>query len=138
MTQFWFKSDLFDIEPGEDDDINPRIYGRQLANWLKQRLEESGYKVEPVILEDWGRCLMLTRDPFRLWIGCGNVTDLEDDAAAAPAGTEVVWTCFTEAEIPFWKRLFGKPDTGPAIEKLTATLESIFANEPRIQQVPEP
>jgi hypothetical protein len=70
-----FKSSKFEIEPGEDADINPRIYGRQLAIWRKERLEQSGYAVEDIINEDWGRCFMCQRDPFMLWVGCGNMSD---------------------------------------------------------------
>lgn len=28
---YWFKSTLFDIEPGEDKETNPGMYGRQFA-----------------------------------------------------------------------------------------------------------
>jgi len=66
MDGYRFTSDLFEIEPGEDEQINPRRYGRQLASWLKAGLESRGYSVEPVIAEDWGRCLMCSRDPFLL------------------------------------------------------------------------
>ena len=48
----WFRSTRFEIEPGEDDEINPGIYGKQLAAWLKARLEDRGYQVEPVIKQD--------------------------------------------------------------------------------------
>jgi hypothetical protein len=72
---YWFKSSKFEIELGEDADINPRIYGRQLAVCLKARLEQNGYAVENIINEDWGRCLMCQRDPFMLWVGCGNMSD---------------------------------------------------------------
>ena len=34
MDQFWFKTNLFDIEPNEDEETNPRIYGKQFAHWL--------------------------------------------------------------------------------------------------------
>jgi hypothetical protein len=54
MNGYWFKSNIFEIEPGEDEEINPRIYGRQLAIWLKDKLEKRGYKIEPIINEDWG------------------------------------------------------------------------------------
>jgi len=54
---YLFKSSKFEIEPGEDVEINPRIYGRRLAIWLKERLEQSGYAVEEIINEDWARCL---------------------------------------------------------------------------------
>ena len=69
---YWFKSSKFEIEPREDEDINPRIYGRQSAVWLKRRLEE---RFEDIINEDWGRSLMCQREPFMLWVGCGNVWD---------------------------------------------------------------
>ena len=63
MEGYRFKSSKFEIEPGEDEEINPRMYGRQLARWLKQRLEEKGYSVEDIINEDWGSasCAAVTR-----------------------------------------------------------------------------
>ena len=64
MDGYWFTSKLFTVEAGEDEEVNPGRYGRQLATWLKAQLEQRGYGVEPVITEDWGRCLMLSRDPF--------------------------------------------------------------------------
>ena len=30
-SRFWFKSSLFEIEPGEDEEINPNIYGKQVG-----------------------------------------------------------------------------------------------------------
>ena len=120
MEGYWFKSSKFDIEPGEDQEINPRMYGRQLARWLKERLEDKGYSVEDIINEDWGRCLMCSRDPFMLWVGCGSVSDDEtvqpDDPP--PAKSDVTWHCFATAEVFFWKRLFRRIDTKPAVSKL--------------------
>ena len=34
---YWFKFSKFEIEPGEDKDTNPGIYGRQLAVWPTPR-----------------------------------------------------------------------------------------------------
>ena len=65
IADYWFKSSKFEIEPGEDEDINPGIYGRQLAVWLRDRLEEHGYSIE-LINEDWGRCLMCSRHSSRV------------------------------------------------------------------------
>jgi hypothetical protein len=137
MDDFQFHSDLFAIEPGEDAEVNPGLYGRQLAQWLKAQLEARGYTVEPIIAEDWGRCLMLAREPFALWVGCGNMMDgdaREDDAL--PAQGDITWTCFATAEVPLLRRLFGrKPDTAPALAKLNADLEAILRGEPRIRLV---
>ncbi len=140
MSNFYFKSDLFDIEPGEDDEINPRMYGRQLAIWLRSRLEQTGYEVEPVIAEDWGRCIMVSRYPFMLWAGCGNMMEYTDVKENDPPPTKenIVWLCFVEAEVPLLKRLFNKPDTTPALNKLQAELASILSSEPRITLVEEP
>jgi hypothetical protein len=139
MEGYWFKSSKFEIEPGEDEEINPRMYGRQLARWLKQRLGENGYSVEDIINEDWGRCLMCSRDPFMLWVGCGNVTDYEtaQPGDGPPAKDDVIWHCFATAEVFFWKRLFRRIETQPAVSKLYTDLGEILSAEPEITLVQE-
>ena len=124
----------------EDEEINPRIYGRKLAAWLKERLETSGYAVEDVIAEDWGRCLMCRREPFMLWVGCSNVTDKNtaEPSDAPPSKEDVIWHCFATAEVLLWKRLFRKVDTGPAVAKLHEDLGRILRSEPEITLVDEP
>jgi hypothetical protein len=137
---YYFKSSRFEIEPGEDEEINPRMYGRQLAIWLKARLEESGHSVEDIINEDWGRCLMCARDPFMLWVGCGSAPDYETAKPGdpPPRKEDVTWYCFATAEVFFWKRLFRKIDTAPAVAKLHADLGRILAAESTITLVAEP
>jgi hypothetical protein len=135
---YWFRSARFEIEPGEDGEINPGIYGKQLARWLKARLEDRGYKVEPIINEDWGRCLMCSRDPFLLWVGCGNMTDLSVTPGVIPPKEQIIWTCFATAWVPFWKKLFSKTDTEPAVARLHADLGAILTGEPGITLVEEP
>jgi hypothetical protein len=135
-----FKSTLFEIEPGEDEEINPRMYGRQLAAWLKAQLQARGYGVEPIIAEDWGRCLMCSREPFRLYVACGSVTDYDTARPGdpPPAKEDVVWFCFPEAEVAFWKRIFRKlPDTSVALAKLDADLHAILHGEPDIKLIAE-
>ena len=129
---YWFKSSLFEIEPGEDDEINPGIYGRQLALWMKQKLEARGYTVEGIINEDWGRCLMCQRSPFSLWVGVGSVTETETKDA-------VVWHCFAVTEGGLRMRMFGKKnEIESSRAKLDAALQSILRAEPAILLVPEP
>ena len=140
MDGYWFKSNLFEIEPGEDEEINPRMYGRQLASWLKTKLEQRGYEIEPIIAEDWGRCLMCSRKPFMLWVGCGNVVDYETAQPndPAPAKENVVWHCFPVAEVPFWRRLLSRPDTSAPVAKLSADLHAILNGETNIMLVAAP
>lgn len=127
-----FRSTRFRVEPGEDAEINPGLYGRQLAEWLRERLIGAGEAVEPIIAEDWGRCLMCRRDPFLLWIGCGNEGGLAPPAEVPPTAEQIVWICFVAAEVPLLKRLFARPDTAPAIAALRRTLAGILAAEPSI------
>ena len=136
---YWFKSSLFEIEPGEDDEINPGIYGRQLASWLKQKLEAGGYPVEDVINEDWGRCLMCQRSPFALWVGVGSVEDEQRAEGTIPVKEAVVWHCFAVAEGGLRMRMFGRKNEIEAMRaKLDAALQSILRAEPGILIVPEP
>ncbi|MCC8473389.1 hypothetical protein LN458_05195 [Xanthomonas arboricola] len=135
MDGYWFTSNLFTVELGEDEEGNPGRYGRQLAIWLKAQLEQRGYNVEPVIAEDWGRCLMLSRHPFLLWVGCGNV---DYSAADDPTSDKITWHCFPAAEVPFFKRIFCKPDTSVALSKLDADLRAILITEPAVTLVAEP
>jgi hypothetical protein len=137
---YWFQTDLFQIEPGEDDEINPGIYGRQFAAWLKSQLEQRGQAIEAIVAEDWGRCLVCSGSPFFLWVGCAN---LSDDVERSPDDSpqknrEIVWHCFATAEVPFWKRLFRRIGAAPAVAKLNAALREILKSEPRIEVVDEP
>ena len=135
---YWFKSSLFEIEPGEDEEINPGIYGRQLAAWLRQKLEAGGYGVE-VINEDWGRCLMCQRSPFALWVGVGSVDDENRVDGMIPTKDAVVWHCFAVTEGGLRMRMFGKKnEIEMSRAKLDAALASILRAEPGILLVPEP
>jgi hypothetical protein len=78
---------------------------------------------------------MLSRDPFLLWVGCGNV---DDSTADDPSNGNVTWHCFPAAEVPLFKRLFGKPDTSAALSKLDADLRAILSTESAITLVAEP
>jgi len=140
MTErYWFKSSKFELELGEDEEINPGIYGRQLANWLKVRLEECGYPKVEMVEEDWGRCVVCAWRPFALWVGCGNMTDAKGPKSAElPRKEDIVWHCFIGADVFPWTRLFSKVRPESVIAKLNEDLRRILAAEPQIQLVDEP
>jgi hypothetical protein len=95
--QFWFRSSLFEIEPGEDEETNPLRFGRQLARWLRERLVAEGRAVEEVVPEDWGWCLVVQRKPFLLWVGCVGVHDyaISKPGDQPPCGSEMVWAAMS-------------------------------------------
>ena len=135
MNGYWFKSTLFDVETGEEEEVNPGRTGRQLARWLKGQLESAGYAGVEVVPEDWGWCVMCSKDPFMLWVGCGNV---DEPGEPIPSKEEIIWHCFPHAETGFLKRLFGRIDTGPALAQLDSRLRQILSQEPEITLIDEP
>lgn len=134
---FRFRSDLFSVEPGEDRETNPGIYGRQLATWLRGRFIALGYPVEKAIAEDWGWCVVCARDPALIWIGCGASEDPDDEAMPSPDGID--WHCFVEAELPPWRGARARNVDEIALkQQLHTELQGILASEPRIRMAPEP
>ncbi len=136
---FRFRSSAFEIEAGEDEETNPRRYGRQLAFWIKRKFEGLGYKVEEVIPEDWGWCVMCQRKPYSLWIGCGNREDYSTakEGDPPPQGSEVIWECFPMVEVPLLGRLFKKIDSSAGLDKLDQELKEVLTKEPSITFVDE-
>jgi len=121
---FYLKSNLFNIVDGEDEQTNPHRYGKELSNWLSEKLKDLGYETE-VIPEDWGWCVMCKRKPFMLWVGCGNIDEVEKE--------DIIWHCFVEAEISIFKKIFRKINTKGAIDKLSNELKEIFESEKKIK-----
>jgi hypothetical protein len=147
---FNFRSDLFQVDPKEDEETNPSCYGRSLAQWIHGKFTALGYSPEAVIPEDWGWCVMLRREPFLLWIGCGNVTSkILDDVTPAqkdafvPIGSDLTWCSFvgTDALVWtrfFWKRLFRLASEDKDVRVVTLQLEQLLCSEPRIRMDDDP
>jgi hypothetical protein len=132
---YWFRSSLFQIEPGEDVEVNPGIYGKQLAFWLKRKLETHGQPVLDVTPEDFGWCVRCQTRPFLLWVGCGNAAALEP----AHSSTEnITWHCFPVAETPLISHLFKRHDTESALSRLDGLLQQILETETEIALIARP
>ena len=144
FPSFLLRSDLFQVDPREDEETNPFCYGRSLAEWVRIKFQGLGYEPEPVIAEDWGWCVMLKRQPFLLWIGCGNDRSVfyskvspEEKADFVPDGSDIEWTCLVGSDTPiwtsfFWKQLLGKVGTDQQVRTVTDQLREILSREPRI------
>jgi hypothetical protein len=139
--QLWFKSDIFTVEPNEDEETNPFCYGKQLATWVAAKFCAVGYSPEPIIAEDWGWCVMLARKPFLLWIACGSdrfqfyesVTP-EEKSKFVPRADQLKWTCFVGTDVLiwtpfFWQRLLGRANTTEAVTRVGAQLEQFLRAE---------
>ena len=136
----WFRSTLFEIEHGEDEETNPLCFGRQLALWLREQLAARGRPTEEVIPEDWGWCLVVQRKPFLLWVGCVSVHDYATwrSADPLPRGSEVVWACTVAAEKSPLDKLYGRDNSEPAVRALFEQVRSIVESSSSNTLVPQP
>ncbi len=74
--------------------------------------------------EDWGRCVILTRKPYLLWIGCGNRADRTDE-----------WGAFVTAEPGLFQRFFRTVDPRSAVARLHQVLDEIMHEVPHATKV---
>lgn len=126
MKNIEFTSAMFQPIPGEEDETNPGILGKALAEWLASRLAINGPTPQEVIPEDWGWLVVAHRKPFVLWIGCANIEDEHDR-----------WRCFVVAEPNIIQRLFHRIHTKPEVEALHQRVMSILSAERQISELTE-
>jgi len=120
-----FQSSKFPSYNNEDEGPNENIWGKRLAEYLVEKLEQRGYKVSDNYAEDWGWAVELEHELFRLWLGCSNIDD-------EPNGHRV----FIEPSKPVVRvGLFKKVETTAATEKLAKALESILRDDPDISDL---
>lgn len=134
MSKFWFRSSHVTFAEGEDSETSPGRYGKAVANWLASELQGHGYTPSESA-EDWGWRIDCTSEPCPIWVGCGNVDEENNER---PNTDSVVWHLFVEADVPFFKKLFGKLDPTPELEKLCNTVKSILSAADHIMEVEEP
>lgn len=123
-TQVEFRSSKFPPYEGEQEQINPGLWGKRLAEYLVQKLAERGIETEAMVAEDWGWYVPVRNEGFRLALCCGH-QDGDDDE----------FVCFTEPSTPVVKKLFKKIDATPQLTRLTEALQQILGSDPEIRDV---
>lgn len=124
QTQVEFRSAKFPAYPGEEDQLNPGLWGKRLAEYLAAELTARGLECGPPVAEDWGWLVPIRNDGFPLALCCGH-QDGEDDQ----------FVCCTEPARPFVKKWFKRIDATPQLTRLTAALRDILAADPEIREV---
>jgi hypothetical protein len=123
-SRLWAKTSFFEVESGEDAETNPGVYGRAFASWIAERLQARGESVEEIIAEDWGRCVVVARKPYLLWIGCGNRAGRTDE-----------WGAFVSAELGLLQRLSGTVDPRSTVDRLHQVLDEIMHEVPHATRI---
>ena len=93
-TSVDFNSELFRPFLPEEAQVNPQVYGAELAYWLSHQLALKGIATSYPNYEDWGWFLEYVNVDDEYWLCCGN-SDEE--------GNE--WRCFLR---PLSKGFFGR------------------------------
>ena len=124
-TQVEFRSSKFPAYEGEEEDINPGLWGKRLAEYLVVKLNERGIATHPIVVEDWGWYVPIRNEGFRLALCCGHQSGDDGDE----------FLCFTDPSRPIVKRFFKKIDATAQLTRLTHALEQILSSDPDIRDV---
>jgi len=122
LTHVEFRSDRFPALEGEEELINPDLWGKQLADFLKKGLHTEGFETTEPIAEDWGWVLKVMDEPFALWIGCGHYQEYSDG-----------YLCFIEPHKPFVWRLLRRIGTRERIAALQRAMDKVLAEDAGIR-----
>lgn len=110
-----FRSHRFPQIAGEGKEINPGIWGNQLADFLRDNLRRQGFETEEPILEDWGWVVPVVNPQFRLWIGCSCYPEYPDG-----------FLCFIEPHTPSVRQFFRKIDTTERVSSLRLAMDTVL------------
>jgi hypothetical protein len=123
-TQVEFRSLKFPPYEGEEEEINPGLWGRRLAEYLARELARHGIETERIAVEDWGCYLPIPNEGFRLALCCGHQNGDADQ-----------FVVFTEPAAPKVKKLFRTIDATPQLSRLVDALRSILEADPEIRDI---
>ena len=105
MDEIIFTSTAFPVLPNEDEAINPGIFGRSVADWIKKSLTGTKFEITEDINEDFGYCLIVHRTPYWLWVGCCGYSDhpydegaLDESVAASLPLASIEWRVWVTTE----------------------------------------
>jgi hypothetical protein len=123
-TQVEFRSPKFPAYEGEEEEINPGLWGKRLTEYLAQKLAEKGIETDEMIVEDWGCYLPLRGEGPRVALCCGHQYGDDDQ-----------FLCFTDPKAPIVKKLFRTVDVSAQLNRLTSALKEILASDVDIRDV---
>jgi hypothetical protein len=117
--RYVIRSSAFLVEPREDSETNPGVFGRSLANCVAAQMRLRGWNVEAVIPEDFGYCVMLARRPITLRIGFANRAQSTNE-----------WMAYVAAEGGLLRRVLRMADASKEIGRISAILSEIMKSAP--------
>jgi len=119
-----FRSSKFPPYEGEEAEINPDMWGKRLAEYMSQKLQERGIKLLEIIAEDWGYYLPIQNEGFRLALCCGHQYGDNDQ-----------FIIFTDPQAPKVRKLLRVIDATSQLTKLVNAVKEILENDPGIYEI---
>ena len=123
LTHLEFRSDSFPAVPGEENLVNPSLWGKRLADFLRDGLRREGFETGEPIPEDWGWVVPIKNREFRLWVGCGHYQEYGDG-----------FLCFIEPHTPFVRRFLRKIDARELIARLQHATDKILSESAGVRE----
>lgn len=114
MWAIEFSSDRFRPYLPEDSQVNPGVYGFELAAWLSQALMRNGVVTSYPVSEDWGWLIEhVSETEEELMIGCASQSEAGEGAGSRP----LYWHIFIkQRRKPNRKKLTpGAPDAAKLV-----------------------
>jgi hypothetical protein len=121
-THVEFRSAKFPAYPGEEEEINPDLWGKRLAEYLRDKLPQQGIQTEEIYAEDWGWIVEIAHPDVPVWIGCGRYQEYPDGYLVF----------ITPSKPAVTKFLFKKINMVPTITQIADALDKILSSDPEI------
>ena len=115
LTHVEFRSDRFAAYDGEEEQINPGLWGKRLAEFLRDNLPFEGFEINEPFAEDWGWVVPIANESFDLWIGCGHYQEYPDG-----------YLCFIEPHRHIVRKFLKKIDTRERVTSVQMALDKIL------------
>jgi hypothetical protein len=121
-----FESTAFPVAEGEDEETNPGIFGRSLAEWVSSQLTQRGAVTSAIVAEDFGWCVPVAGPSAKLYVAC---------SSADEKGTS--WQVFAFSEGNVLGRLLGNNKSAEALGKLHRTLKEVLGASAQVSDLRE-
>jgi hypothetical protein len=116
-----FRSSKFPPYEGEEEQINPGLWGKPLGEYFVAKLPAQGLAAGALIAEDWGWYLPVEVDGAKLALCCGH-----------QYGDDDTFICFTDPQQPVTRKLFRKVDVTAPLARLVAAVDAILSADPEV------
>lgn len=120
-THVEFRSSAFPPYPNEEEQINPGLYGKRLAEFVAESLNAAGFKPDEPGPEDWGWSVTIENRDFPLWVGCSHYQEYDDG-----------FLCFIEPSKPVVRRWFRRVSTEAVVGRVAKVLDSSLRGRPDV------